>query len=165
MRSIAAGLMAMLFAAPADAQPQPLAQLEVQRHDAEPPAAGPAATFTGRVSLDSPFRARAPGRVSGSVVSFEAGARTAWHTHPLGQTLIVTRGCGVAQSDGGPATAIRPGDVVWIPAGVRHWHGAGPATAMTHVAIVESLNGERVQWMEHVSDEQYAAGARAAACS
>ena len=101
------------------------------------------------------FQAPAPARVSGVSVTFEPGARTAWHTHPLGQTLIVISGCGRAQREGGAIEEIRPGDVVWFPPGKKHWHGAAPTAAMTHIAIAESLDGKVVDWMEHVSDEQY----------
>jgi quercetin dioxygenase-like cupin family protein len=107
------------------------------------------------VRLDSPFQRTAPARVSGAVVTFEPGARTAWHTHPLGQTLIVTSGLGRVQRVGGAIEGIAPGDVVWIEPGEKHWHGASPTTAMTHVAIAEMLDGKAVQWMEHVTDEQY----------
>jgi len=123
----------------------------------KPSAKGSADYFTGTVRLDSPFQGEAPARVSGAVVTFEPGARTAWHTHPLGQTLIVTSGCGWAQRDGGPKEEIHPGDVVWFPADEKHWHGATPTTAMTHIAIAEQLDGKVVDWLEHVSDEQYEA--------
>jgi quercetin dioxygenase-like cupin family protein len=103
------------------------------------------------------FQAPSPARVSGATVTFEPGARTAWHTHPLGQTLIVTFGCGRVQRDGGPIEEIHPGDVVWFPPGEKHWHGAAPNTAMSHIAIQESLDGKNVEWMEKVSDDQYAA--------
>ena len=115
---------------------------------------GPAEWFTGTVRIDSPFQADAPARVSGAVVTFEPGARTAWHTHPLGQTLIVTAGCGLAQREGGTIEEIRPGDVVWFPPGEKHWHGVAPTTAMTHIAIQEQLDGKAVDWMKKVSDEQ-----------
>src|SRR5690554_1875689 len=116
---------------------------------------GPAEWFTGTVRRDPLFKAEAPGRVAGSQVTFEPGARTAWHTHPAGQTLIVVTGMGRVQRDGGPVEEIRPGDVVWIPAGVRHWHGAAPHIAMSHIAIHESIDGSSADWMEHVTDEQY----------
>ena len=121
----------------------------------QPSARGPAEYFTGTVRIDSPFQASAPARVSGVTVTFEPGARTAWHTHPLGQTLFVTAGSGLVQEWGGPARKINPGDVVWIPPGVKHWHGAALTTAMTHLAIAEVLDGRAVDWLEHVSDEQY----------
>nr|WP_255430368.1 cupin domain-containing protein [Roseomonas sp. 18066] len=103
----------------------------------------------------SRFQAESPARVGGGLVSFEPGARTAWHTHPLGQTLVVTAGCGRVQAEGGPVEVIRPGDVVWIPPGVRHWHGAAPDTAMSHLAVAEASEGVSVRWMEQVSDQQY----------
>jgi quercetin dioxygenase-like cupin family protein len=118
-------------------------------------AAGPADYFTGRVRLDTPFRAEAPARVGGAIVTFEPGARTAWHTHPLGQTLIVTAGLGWAQREGGPIEEIRPGDVVWFAPDERHWHGATDRTAMTHVAIAESQDGVAVVWLEQVTDADY----------
>ena len=116
---------------------------------------GPAEWFTGDVAIDPLFEAPEPARVRGASVTFEPGARTAWHTHPLGQTLIVTSGLGWAQRWGGPIEEIRPGDVIWFPPGEKHWHGATPSTAMTHIAIQEALNGKVVDWMEQVSDEEY----------
>ncbi len=116
---------------------------------------GPADWFTGTVRIDPLFPVTAPARASAGSVTFEPGARTAWHTHPLGQTLIVTAGCGWVQCEGGPIEEIRPGDVVWFPPGVKHWHGAAPTTAMTHIAIQETLDGKNVAWLEKVSDEQY----------
>ncbi len=113
--------------------------------------------FTGTVRQDPLNEAEAPGRVKVVSVTFEPGARTAWHTHPLGQTLIVTAGMGLAQTEGGPILEIRPGDVVWFPAGEKHWHGAGPSTAMTHIAIHEALEGRSADWMEPVSDAEYGA--------
>ncbi|WP_081074244.1 cupin domain-containing protein [Burkholderia diffusa] len=121
----------------------------------QPSAQGPADYFTGVVRIDSLFQAAAPARVGGGTVTFEAGARTAWHTHPLGQTLIVTAGSGLVQEWGGPVREIRPGDVVWIPPGVKHWHGGSVTTAMTHIAIAEALDGKAAGWLEKVSDEQY----------
>ena len=118
---------------------------------------GRAEWFTGAVRIDPLFKAPDPARVSGASVTFEPGARTAWHTHPLGQTLIVISGAGRVQRSGGPIEDIRPGDVVWFAPGEKHWHGASPTTAMTHIAIAEALNGRVVDWMEHVSDEQYSA--------
>jgi quercetin dioxygenase-like cupin family protein len=120
-----------------------------------PSGKGPPDYFTGAVRVDPLFQAPDPARVSGASVTFEPGARTAWHTHPLGQTLIVTAGCGWVQREGGPVEEIRPGDVVWFPPGEKHWHGATPTTAMTHIAIQEVLNGKAVDWMKYVSDEQY----------
>jgi quercetin dioxygenase-like cupin family protein len=121
-----------------------------------PSAKGPADWFTGQVRIDPLFNEHDPERVQGVSVTFEPGARTAWHTHPLGQTLIVTAGVGRVQRWGGPVEEIRPGDVVWIPSGEKHWHGASPHVAMTHIGLQEVQNGKVVDWMEHVSDEQYA---------
>ena len=129
--------------------------MEIQRIGTQASAKGPDDWFTGTVRIDSMFDRSDPARVSGAIVTFEPGARTAWHTHPLGQTLIVTSGCGWAQRAGGPVEEIRPGDVVWFPPGEKHWHGASPTTAMTHIAIQEKLNGSPVDWMEKVTDEQY----------
>jgi quercetin dioxygenase-like cupin family protein len=129
--------------------------MEIKRSGSQPSRKGPAEYFTGAVRVDPLFQAPDPARVSGGSVTFEPGARTAWHTHPLGQTLIVTSGCGWVQREGGSIEEIRPGDVVWFPPGEKHWHGAAPATAMTHIAIQEALNGKAVDWMEKVSDEQY----------
>ena len=132
----------------------------VTRSEAQSARQGPAENFTGSVRVDQAFQASAPGRVSGARVTFEPGARTAWHTHPLGQTLIVTSGVGRVQRWGDPVDEIRPGDVVWIPAGQKHWHGASPTTSMTHIGILERLDGKSVDWMEKVTDEQYAAPVR-----
>jgi quercetin dioxygenase-like cupin family protein len=132
--------------------------MEIKRIGSQPSSKGPADWFTGTVRIDSPFNRSDPARVSGAIVTFEPGARTAWHTHPLGQTLIVTSGCGWAQLEGAAIEEIRPGDVVWFPPGEKHWHGAGPKTAMTHIAIQEALDGKVVEWMENVSDEQYNGG-------
>jgi quercetin dioxygenase-like cupin family protein len=129
--------------------------MEISRSGSQPSAKGPADWFTGSVRIDSRFQRQAPARVGGATVTFEPGARTAWHTHPLGQTLIVTAGCGRVQREGGPIEEIRTGDVVWFEPGERHWHGAAPMTAMTHIAIAEMLDGKVVEWMEHVTDEQY----------
>ncbi|MCC4615407.1 cupin domain-containing protein [Xanthomonas campestris pv. asclepiadis] len=120
-------------------------------------AAGPADYFTGKVRIDAPFQTDAPARVGGATVTFEPGARTAWHTHPLGQTLIVTAGAGRVQEWGKPAQQIRPGDIVWIPPGVKHWHGANATVAMSHIAIAEAQDGSPVTWLEQVSEAQYAA--------
>jgi quercetin dioxygenase-like cupin family protein len=130
-------------------------KMDIKRAGSQPSGKGPAEYFTGTVRVDPLFSAPAPARVVGASVTFEPGARTAWHTHPLGQTLIVTAGCGRAQRWGGPIEEIRPGDVVWIPPSEKHWHGAAPTTAMTHFAIQEQLDGKTVDWMEKVSDEQY----------
>jgi quercetin dioxygenase-like cupin family protein len=129
--------------------------MEIKRNGAQPSVNGPADWFTGRVRIDPLFDVRDPGRASGASVTFEPRARTAWHTHTLGQTLVVTSGRGWAQRWGGPKEEIRPGDVVWIPPGEKHWHGATATTALTHIAIQEALNGKVVDWMEQVSDEQY----------
>jgi quercetin dioxygenase-like cupin family protein len=131
--------------------------MEIKRSGSEPSREGPAEYFTGSVRIDPLFQAADPARVAGARVTFEPGARTAWHTHPLGQTLLVTAGAGLAQRWGGPVEEIRPGDVVWFPPGEKHWHGAVPASAMTHIAIQEQLDGKVVEWLEHVSDEQYRA--------
>jgi quercetin dioxygenase-like cupin family protein len=129
--------------------------MDIKRNGTSPSALGPADYFTGKVRLDTPFKAEAPGRAGGAIVTFEPGARTAWHTHPLGQTVIVTSGLGWAQREGGPIEEIRPGDVVWFPPGEKHWHGATDKTAMTHVAIAEAQDGSPVTWLEQVSDAQY----------
>jgi quercetin dioxygenase-like cupin family protein len=129
--------------------------MNIKRSGSQPSARGPGDWFTGAVRIDSPFQGSAPARVAGAIVTFEPGARTAWHTHPLGQTLIVTSGSGRAQRAGGPIEEIRPGDVVWFEPSEKHWHGASPTTALTHIAIQEQLDGKAVDWMEHVSDEQY----------
>jgi quercetin dioxygenase-like cupin family protein len=129
--------------------------IEIMRNGSQPSTEGSSDYFTGSVSINPLFPAHDPSRASGASVAFEPGARTAWHTHPLGQTLIVTAGSGWVQQWGGQIQEIRPGDVVWIPPGVKHWHGATATTAMTHTAIHEALNGSPVDWMEQVSDEQY----------
>jgi quercetin dioxygenase-like cupin family protein len=131
--------------------------MEIQKIGSVASYKGPSDYFTGTVRVDPLFEAPDPARVTGGHVTFEPGARTAWHTHPLGQTLIVTSGCGRVRRWGGPIEEIHPGDVVWFPAGEKHWHGAAPTTAMTHIAIQEKLNGSAVEWLEHVSDEQYQA--------
>jgi len=129
--------------------------MDIKRNGSRPSGKGPETWFSGTVRVDPLFQAGEPTRVSGGQVTFEPGARTMWHTHPLGQTLIVTTGLGWVQTEGGPVEEIRPGDVVWFPPGEKHWHGATANTAMTHIAITESLNGKNVDWMEKVSDEQY----------
>jgi quercetin dioxygenase-like cupin family protein len=129
--------------------------MDIKKSGSQPSGKGPADWFTGTVRVDPLFNAPAPARVTGASVTFEPAARTAWHTHPLGQTLIITAGCGRVQRAGGPIEEIRPGDVVWIPPGEKHWHGATPTTAMTHIAIVENLDGKSADWMEHVTDAQY----------
>jgi quercetin dioxygenase-like cupin family protein len=134
--------------------------MEIKRIGSQPSGEGPADWFTGRVRIDPLFQAPHPARVTCASVTFEPGARTAWHTHPLGQTLIVTAGCGLAQRWDGPIEEIRPGDVIWFAPGEKHWHGARPTIAMTHIAIVEQLNGKSADWMEKVSDEEYQGGSR-----
>jgi quercetin dioxygenase-like cupin family protein len=131
--------------------------MKINRSGSQPSGKGPTDYFTGAVRIDPLFEAPEPARVRGASVTFEPGARTAWHTHPLGQTLIVTAGSGRAQRWGGSIEEIRPGDVVWFEPGEKHWHGAAPETALTHIAIQEALDGKAVDWMEHVSDEQYRA--------
>ena len=131
--------------------------MEIKRVGSQPSGRGPEAWFTGTVRVDPLFSAPEPARAGGALVTFEPGARTAWHTHPLGQTLIVTAGLGRVQREGGAIEEIRPGDVVWFPPGEKHWHGAGPTTAMSHIAIQEALNGSPVDWLEKVSDGQYGA--------
>ena len=132
--------------------------IRISRRGARPTQQGPAEQFTGAVCIEPLFAATAQSRAAGASVSFEPGARTAWHTHPLGQTLVVTAGCGRAQRWGGPVEEIRPGDVVWFEPGEKHWHGATPTTAVSHIAIQEKLDGKAVEWMEHVGDEQYQTG-------
>jgi len=132
--------------------------MEIKRNGSQPSGRGSAEWFTGAVRVDPLFLPTAPARAGGACVTFEPGARTAWHTHPLGQTLVVTAGCGRVQRWGGPIEDIRPGDVVSIPPGEKHWHGAAPTTAMTHIAIQEYHDGKAVEWLEQVSDEQYQTG-------
>jgi quercetin dioxygenase-like cupin family protein len=129
--------------------------MDIKRNGSRPSGKGPETWFTGTVRVDPLFQVGDPTRVSGGQVTFEPGARTMWHTHPLGQTIIITSGLGWAQSEGGAIEEIRPGDIVWFPPGEKHWHGATATTAMTHIAITESLNGKNVDWREKVSDEQY----------
>jgi len=158
----ARGLMALtlgaIFAnaeAPSFAAEQRNNAMEIKRSGSQPSGKGPADYFRGTVRIDPLFEAPDPARARGASVTFEPGARTAWHTHPLGQTLIVTAGFGRVQRWGGPIEEIRPGDVVWFSPGEKHWHGASPTTAMTHIAIQEALDGKVVDWMEKVSDQQY----------
>jgi quercetin dioxygenase-like cupin family protein len=163
MLAATGGCAALAAAAPATAEtPTPNigtkrrdGTMEIKRSGSQPSGKGPADYFTGAVRIDPLLQAPDPARVRGASVTFEPGARTAWHTHPLGQTLIVTSGRGWIQVWGGPLEEIHPADVVWFSPGEKHWHGATPTTAMTHVAIQEALNGKTVDWMEHVSDEQY----------
>ncbi|MBI5792389.1 MAG: cupin domain-containing protein [Rhodocyclales bacterium] len=129
--------------------------VQVKHAGAQASTVGSAEYFTGAVRIDSPFKGTGSARVGGATVTFEPGARTAWHTHPLGQTLIVTAGAGQVQHWNGPVQTIRPGDMVWIPPGVKHWHGASGRTGMSHIAIAESLDGKAVEWLEKVSDDQY----------
>jgi quercetin dioxygenase-like cupin family protein len=132
--------------------------MEIKRNGSQPSSQGSAEYFTGVVRVDPLFQPAEPARAGGAYVTFEPGARTAWHSHPLGQTLVVTAGCGRVRRWGGPVEEIRPGDVVWIAPGEKHWHGAAPTTAMTHLAIQEYLDGKAADWMEKVSDEQYRSG-------
>jgi quercetin dioxygenase-like cupin family protein len=129
--------------------------MNIRRAGSQPSSRGPSEWFTGSVRIDPLIQTESPARVAGASVTFEPGARTAWHTHPLGQTLIVTVGRGFVQRWGGSVEEVRPGDVVWFPPGEKHWHGASPTTGMTHIAIQEQLDGKAVEWMEHVTDEQY----------
>ncbi|HST07897.1 MAG TPA: cupin domain-containing protein [Gemmatimonadaceae bacterium] len=129
--------------------------MKIQRSGSQPSSKGPADWFTGTVRIDPLLQTTPPARAQGAAVTFEPGARTAWHTHPLGQSLIVTFGQGLVQRDGGPVEEIRPGDVVWFEPGEKHWHGASPTNAMQHIAIQEALDGKAVEWLEKVSDEQY----------
>jgi quercetin dioxygenase-like cupin family protein len=129
--------------------------VKIKRNGSEPSTIGPAAWFTGAVRIDALFAPQDGARAAGAIVTFEPGARTAWHTHPLGQTLVVTGGLGWAQRDGGPVEEIHPGDVVWFPPGEKHWHGATPSTAMTHIAIQEHVDGRAVEWLEVVEEEAY----------
>jgi quercetin dioxygenase-like cupin family protein len=133
-------------------------KMKIIRSGSLPSAKGPEAWFTGTVRIDAPFQASEPASVGGATVTFEPGARTAWHTHPLGQTLIVTQGRGWLQEWGKAAEVLNQGDIAWIPPGVKHWHGASAQTAMTHIAIAESVNGSPVAWLEKVTDEQYPNG-------
>ncbi|MCC9605183.1 cupin domain-containing protein [Blastopirellula sp. JC732] len=129
--------------------------MNITRNGTQPSVTGPADWFTGKTRIDPLFQPQEPARAAAAVVTFEPAARTAWHTHPLGQTLIVTSGVGRVQTWGGAIEEIRPGDVVWFPPGEKHWHGAAPNNAMIHIAIQEALDGKVVEWLEHVTDEQY----------
>jgi quercetin dioxygenase-like cupin family protein len=131
--------------------------MEIKRNGSQPSSKGPSDWFSGTVRIDPLFQAPNPARVATASVTFEPGARTAWHTHPLGQTLIITSGSGLVQRDGGAIQEVHPGDIIWFPPDEKHWHGAAPTTAMTHIAIQEQLDGNVVNWMELVSDEQYSA--------
>jgi len=132
--------------------------MKIDKNGYQPSAKGPAEWFTGTVRIDPLFAANEARRSAGAMVTFEPGARTAWHTHPVGQTLIVISGLGLVQRDGGPVEEIRPGDIVWFEPGEKHWHGASAKTAMSHIAIQENLDGKVVDWLEHVSDQQYRGG-------
>jgi quercetin dioxygenase-like cupin family protein len=151
MKSILATIAVIAIAMPAYGN----SEIVVTRAGSQPSAAGPAENFTGSVRVDDRFKGSGLARISGATVTFEPGARTAWHTHPLGQTLIVTAGVGLVQEWGGAVQEIRPGDIIWIPPGVKHWHGASPTVGMSHIAFSEALDGTTVEWMEKVSDEQY----------
>jgi len=152
MRSLAAATSLCLLASlPAHADDA----MTITRNGSQRSNKAPAQYFTGSVRVDPLFQRKAPSRVSGGSVTFEPGARSAWHTHPLGQTLIVTAGTGWVQQEGGPKQEIKPGDVIWTPPGVRHWHGATAINGMTHIAITEALDGKNVEWMEKVTDAQY----------
>lgn len=154
LSATAMSLSMMAAVTPGGEEQQPI---RVSKAGSAASAAGPADYFTGKVRIDAPFQTEAPARVGGATVTFEPGARTAWHTHPLGQTLIVTAGAGRVQEWGKPAQQIRPGDIVWIPPGVKHWHGANATVAMSHIAIAEAQDGSPVTWLEQVSEAQYAA--------
>lgn len=151
MRGLLLSVLAVVFAGSAMANES----VTVTRAGSAPSSVGPAENFTGAVRVDDPFKGSGLARISGATVTFEPGARTAWHTHPLGQTLIVTAGVGLVQHWDGPIQEIRPGDSVWIPPGVKHWHGASSTVGMSHIAFSEALDGSTVEWMEKVSDEQY----------
>jgi len=156
MKIIIAAAMSLALACSAVYSKENTPVITVMQSGEKPSVQGSPDYFTGTVRIDSPFQGTEPARIGGATVTFEPSARTAWHTHPLGQTLIVTAGLGLVQEWGGPAREIRPGDIVWIPAGVKHWHGAAPQNSMSHIAIAEAQEGKVVDWMEHVSDEQYA---------
>jgi quercetin dioxygenase-like cupin family protein len=134
--------------------------MEIKKAGSQPSSEGPKDWFTGKVRIDPLFTSPSPARAAGAQVTFEPGARTAWHVHPLGQTLVVTSGFGLVQREGEAIQEIRPGDVVWFAPNEKHWHGAGPSNAMTHIAIQEALDGKAVEWMEHVSDDQYSGKSR-----
>ena len=150
-------LLAALAASSAEAQAEGRKTMEVTRKADLKTVDGPSEYFTGKVTISGQFQREAPSRVGGAIVRFEPGARTAWHKHPLGQTLIVTQGVGLTQVEGGPVLEFHAGDILWCPADQKHWHGATPTQAMTHIAIQESQNGSPVTWMEQVTDEEYRA--------
>jgi len=153
--AMAGGLLAVAAGAASARSIEGSTAMQIRRAGSQPAARGPSDYFTGTVRVDPMFPATAPSRVSGGHVTFEPGARSNWHTHPLGQTLIITSGLGWVQREGGPIEEVRPGDIIWFPPGLKHWHGAAPATALTHIAIQEALDGRSVDWLEKVSDEQY----------
>jgi quercetin dioxygenase-like cupin family protein len=155
MLATTAGVSALAATAPAAMTAQRRTTMDIMRSGSQPSQKGPAEYFTGAVRIDSRFQGRAPARVGGGIVTFEPGARTAWHTHPLGQTLIVISGCGWVQVEGSPREEVRPGDIVWFAPGEKHWHGAAATIAMSHIAIAEALDGKSVDWMEKVTDAQY----------
>jgi len=152
---LASGPAVSAVAAPLDSSTGGNGTMDIKRNGSRPSGKGPEAWFSGTVRVDPLFQAGEPTRVSGGQVTFEPGARTMWHTHPLGQTLIITSGLGWVQTEGGAVEDVRPGDVVWFPPGEKHWHGATATTAMTHIAVTESLDGKNVDWLEQVSDAQY----------
>jgi quercetin dioxygenase-like cupin family protein len=154
MKSLMAAALSLSLLSTESEGAQPM-NVMVTPVGAQPSAVGPAEYFTGKVRVDAPFKGSDGARIGGATVTFEPGARTAWHTHPLGQTLIVTSGVGYVQQEGQSAQKIRPGDTVWIPPHVKHWHGAAPDTAMSHIAIAEALEGKTVDWLEQVSDADY----------
>lgn len=158
-RALFLASMTVAAHAPGAVQPEGAHPMQIDRNGSLASSKGSPEYFTSNVRIDMPFKRPAPSRVTGATVTFEPGARTAWHSHPLGQTLVVTAGKGWTQCEGGPVVEIHAGDILWCPPGHRHWHGATPNTAMTHIALQEALDGEVVTWMEHVSDEQYIAGA------
>lgn len=160
MKTLAAAALSLSMLA-AEASSEDKVRLTVTANGSQPSVQGPAEYFTGKVRVDAPFKGTGPARVSGASVTFEPGARTAWHAHPLGQTLIVSAGTGWVQEQGQPVRLIKPGDTVWIPPNVRHWHGATASTGMTHIAIAEAQDGKVVEWMQQVSDQEYAQGADA----
>jgi len=155
MRTLIATAVAIAAVVSAAAQAEPPRNIVVTHNGEQPSTEGPAQYFTGSARIGLLFDAKAPSRVTAASVTFEPGARTAWHSHPLGQHLIVTTGMGWVQQEGGEKQQIKPGDVIWTPPGVKHWHGATAANGMTHIAVQEALDGKSVNWMEHVSDEQY----------
>lgn len=154
MKLLVPSLIALSLLA-GEAAAQPSQQIRISNAGSQPSVKGSEDNFTGAVRVDGLFKGDLPARIGGGTVTFEPGARTAWHTHPLGQTLIVTAGVGYVQQEGGPRKEIRPGDIVWIPPNTRHWHGATASNGMSHIAIAEAENGTTVTWMEKVSDDQY----------